>query len=62
MTPPLPVHATKERHVELHRSFDELFACFIAENPDRTDFLDTTLGEFMEWSHQMTIKPTCANK
>jgi hypothetical protein len=59
MTP----HATKERHVELHRAFDELFACFITEHPKRSGrYSDATLKEFMEWSHQMTIKPTCMEK
>ena len=52
----------KARHEKLHRSLDELFACFIAEHPDRTNFLGTTLKEFIEWSHSMTIKPTCEDK
>lgn len=52
----------KKRHQELHKAFDELFACFITENPDRTNFLGATLQEFMEWSHQMTLNPTCIEK
>lgn len=47
------------RHKKLHQGFDELLACFIAEHPDKSNFLDVTLKEFMDWSHQMTINPTC---
>ena len=53
MTP----HELKERHVKLHRSFDELLACFYIETGDLAK--ETTLMEFMEWSHKMTINPTC---
>ncbi|KKN76723.1 hypothetical protein LCGC14_0366940 [marine sediment metagenome] len=47
-----------KRHVKLHRNLDELIACFYIE----TGLLagTTTLMEFMEWSHKMTVKPTCA--
>lgn len=56
MTP----HETKGRHVELHHSFDELLACFISETGNLPS--STTVFEFMEWSHQMTKTPTCAEK
>lgn len=49
-----------ERHKKLHRSLDELIACFITETtnlPSRT-----TMMEFMEWSHKMTENPTCVEK
>ena len=52
----------KSRHKELHQAFDELFACFITENPEKSNFLDTPLHEFMEWSHQMTLEATCESK
>ena len=52
----------KERHQKLHRSFDELFACFITEHPEKSNFLGVTLKEFMDWSHQMTLNPTCIEK
>lgn len=47
-----------KRHVKLHRNLDELIACFYIQ----TGLLagTTTLMEFMEWSHKMTVKPTCA--
>lgn len=46
----------KARHVELHKSFDELLADFI----DHTGGLPskTTLMEFMNWSHEQTLEPT----
>lgn len=52
----------KIRHQELHKAFDELFACFITQHPMRIGFLDTPLKDFIEWSHQMTINPTCEEK
>lgn len=54
-----PHRATRIRHEVLHRCFDELFACFITQNPAKTGFLDTTIHDFMQWSHQMTIEATC---
>ncbi len=57
-----PHTATRIRHEVLHRCFDELFACFITENPEKMKFLDTPLHDFMEWSHQMTIEATCEHQ
>ena len=51
-----------ERHKELHRSLDELFACFITEHPERSQFLETPIGDMMEWSFEMTKDPTCIGK
>ena len=47
-----------KRHLKLHRSLDELIGCFYIE----TGLLSSniTLAEFMQWSYQMTQKPTCA--
>ena len=56
MTP----HEIKERHVKLHHHFDELLACFYIETAKLAK--ETTLMEFMEWSHAMTIKPTCGER
>ncbi len=49
-----------ERHKELHNSLDELIACFITETENLPS--ETTLMEFMEWSHSMTKDPTCVEK
>lgn len=58
MTP----HETKERHVELHRALDELFACYISQHPDQTEFLQMPFKQFLDWSFEMTKKPTCIEK
>lgn len=54
--------STKFRHKVLHQAFDELFACYITENPEKTQFLKTELGDFMEWSASMTREATCESK
>ncbi len=48
----------KQRHIELHKGFDELFADFIHHHPETTSFLDCSIKEFMEWSYQQTLNPT----
>lgn len=52
----------QQKHKELHKAFDELFSCYISEHPDMTQFLTSPLGDFMEWSYQMTLNPTCKDK
>lgn len=47
-----------ERHKMLHRYLDELFADFIIEHPNKTQFLKVTLDEFIEWSHEQTTNPS----
>ena len=51
-----------ERHKVLHRSLDELFACYITQHPDGSQFLETPIGDMMEWSFEMTQNPTCVDK
>ena len=53
----LTPHEIKQRHVELHQSLDELVACFVYETGKL--FSKTSVMELVEWSHQMTKKPTC---
>jgi hypothetical protein len=47
----------KERHVELHKWLDELFADYIKHHPEQHGFLDMPFKQFLDWSHQQTIKP-----
>jgi hypothetical protein len=47
------------RHCELHRSLDELLACFIAHAPFGTSILRLPLGDFLRWSHEQTMNPVC---
>ncbi len=44
------------RHVELHKKFDELLADFIGHTNSLPS--QTSLMEFMTWSHEQTIHPT----
>lgn len=46
----------KQRHIELHRYFDELLADWI----NHTNGLPSTATvlDLMEWSHSQTIEPT----
>ena len=56
---PLTKDETAARHKELHRSLDELFACYITEHPGQISYLQMPLCKFMEWSCDMTRNPTC---
>ncbi len=47
----------KERHLNLHKSLDELIADFIVHNTDKRPS-STTVMELMAWSHQQTTNPT----
>ena len=44
-----------KRHKELHSYLDELIADYIGCT--KKNLSDTTLMEFMKWSHQQTINP-----
>ena len=46
----------KARHVELHQKLDELIADFIAHTEGLPS--QTTLMEFLQWSHQQTLEPS----
>ena len=50
----------KQRHIFLHKCFDELLADMIRH----TKMLPstTTLSEFMKWSYQQTLSPTEVKK
>ena len=52
----LPLFDHKARHVELHRSVDELVADFIRHTERLPS--KTTVMELLEWSHGQTINPT----
>lgn len=46
----------RERHIELHKSLDELLADFISH----TEVLSSkaTISELVEWSYLQTVSPT----
>lgn len=47
----------KQRHIELHRSLDELFADYMRHHKDQTEFLQMPLIELINWSYSQTIEP-----
>ena len=47
-----------KRHLKLHRSLDELIACFYIQTGLLSQ--NITLAEFMVWSYKMSQNPTCA--
>lgn len=48
----------KQRHIELHKSLDELIADFVYNNSDLTTFTDQPIMALMTWSYQQTLNPT----
>lgn len=48
----------KARHVELHKSLDELVADFIQQTPIGEDALRKNIVDLLLWSYQQTVKPT----
>ncbi len=48
----------KQKHVELHKGLDELFADYIAHHPNESQFTQMPLIKLIEWSHKQTINPT----
>ena len=44
-----------KRHIELHKSLDELIADFILHTQKLLS--ETTVMELMEWTHEQTINP-----
>ena len=56
----IPIKEHIVRHEKLYHTLDELLADFI----DKTGKLpsDTTLLEFVKWSHQQTIYPEIKHK
>lgn len=47
----------KQRHQELHHSLDELLACYLVQT--KKTISQTTLMDFLKWSHLMTENPSC---
>jgi hypothetical protein len=47
----------RQRHIELHKALDELFADFMSHHPEETKFTDKPIIELIEWSHRQTTEP-----
>lgn len=54
----LSVDDHKQRHIDMHKSFDELFADYIRHNMEEINFLDIPLKKLLDWSFNQTINPT----
>ncbi len=48
----------KQRHIELHKSLDELFADYIAHHPKEASFTGMPIGKLMLWAYEQTKNPT----
>ncbi len=48
----------KQRHVELHKSLDELFADYIIHHPDESNYSGMVLQQFIRWSYEQSKNPT----
>jgi hypothetical protein len=52
----------QQDHIRLHRAFDELLACYIAENSgygcERRASIHDEIYALMKWSHEKTLKPS----
>lgn len=47
----------RERHIELHKSLDELVADFISDKENKVKLLEqTTIMELLYWSYKQTLK------
>ena len=47
----------KQRHIELHRSLDQLFADFVQHNPHLHNYMQQPIMALIEWSYRQTIEP-----
>ncbi len=48
----------KQRHIELHRALDQLYADFIQHHPEQSNFTDMPLIVLLQWSYEQTIRPS----
>ncbi len=61
----LSLEETVDRHTQLHKSLDELFACYITQNPlteEHGKYTEMPFKRLLEWSHSMRWNPTCHPK
>ncbi len=48
----------KQKHIELHKGLDELFADYINHHPDESSFLKMPLEKLITWAYEQTINTT----
>ena len=49
-----------EQHKGLHKSLDQLTACYLYTTQKSLD--STSVMDLMEWSYQQTINPSCGGE
>lgn len=54
----MTVEEHKQRHIELHKSLDELFADYISHHPEEIQFTEMPLMKLLTWAHEQTKNPT----
>jgi hypothetical protein len=57
---PMTFQEHRQRHIELHRALDELYADFLSHNlrPGHSaNFFPVTMDRLMEWSYRQTQSP-----
>jgi hypothetical protein len=48
----------KQRHVELHKAVDELFADYMTHHPNEYHFTSLQIIDLIKWSYEQTLNPT----
>jgi hypothetical protein len=48
----------KQKHIELHRALDELFADYILHNPNNISYIRLPIGDLLQWAYEQTLNPT----
>lgn len=56
------INQHKQRHVELHKAVDELFADFIKNHPNLPSYINLPIVDLIIWSAQQTNKPDHEDK
>ncbi len=54
----LTIEQHREKHAELHKALDELFADYITHHPDVVLFTQLPLQVLLQWSYEQTKHPT----
>ena len=57
INPMEPIITHRKRHIELHKSLDELFADYISHHPNQTQFTQMPIIDLIKWSKEQTENP-----
>jgi hypothetical protein len=62
VVPALTPEEHRQRHIELHKALDELFADYIGHHPEEHHFLDMPFRKLLDWSAQQMVTPTAVER